>query len=64
VGVWDLLHLENQMKKYLELALNPAFDEQQRVKFRDLARAARQHLVEHMARIDERIEQREKEGNK
>jgi hypothetical protein len=64
MGGWDHLHLENQRKKYLELALNPAFDEQQRVKFRDLARAARQHLVEHMARIDERIEQREKEGNK
>ena len=48
MGVWDLLHLENQMKKYLELALNPAFDEQQRVKFRELARAARQHFVEHM----------------
>ena len=64
MGVWDLLHLENQMKKHLELALNRAFDEQQRVKFRELARAARQHLVEEMARIDQRIENREKEGNK
>ena len=64
MGVWDLLHLENEVKKYLELALNPAFDEKRRAEFRELARAARQHLVEHMARIDERIRQREKEENK
>ena len=64
MGVWDLLYLENQIKKYLELALNPAFDKAQRAKFRELARDARQHLVDHMARIDQRIQKREKEENK
>ena len=58
------MDLENRMKKHLELALKRAFDEQQRAKFRELARAARQHLVEHMARINQRIENREKEENK
>jgi len=55
MAVWDLLHLENEVKKYLELALNPVFDDEQREKFRNFALKARQNLIREMSEIEERI---------
>jgi hypothetical protein len=64
MAVWDLLHLENEVKKYLELALNPVFDDEQRAKFRDIALKARQNLIREMSEIEERIYKRGKEAKK
>jgi hypothetical protein len=64
MAVWDLLHLENEVKKYLELALNPAFDDEQREKFRNFALKARQNLIREMSEIEERIYKRGKEAKK
>ena len=64
MAVWDLLHLENQIKKYLELALNPVFDDEQRAKFRDIALKARENLIREMSEIEERIYRRGKEAKK
>jgi hypothetical protein len=64
MAVWDLLHLENEVKKYLELALNPVFDDEQRAKFRDMALKARQNLIREMSEIEERIYKRGKEAKK
>ena len=64
MGVWGLLHLENEVKKYLKLALNPAFDEEQREKFRDMAVKARQNLIREISEIEDRIYKREKDAKK
>jgi len=60
MGVWDLHYLDSQVKKFQKLALNLGFDEEQREKFRLQAIASRQHLVEHMAGIEERVKKRER----
>jgi hypothetical protein len=64
MAVWDLLHLENEVKKYLELALNPVFNDEQREKFRNFALKARQNLIREMSEIEERIYKRGKEAKK
>ena len=44
MGVWELVFLDNEVKKYLKLSLDAGFDEEQRAKFGHLAIEAREHL--------------------
>jgi hypothetical protein len=49
MGVWDLVFLDNEVKKNLQLSLDWEFDEEQRAKFGQLAIEATGHLERHRA---------------
>ena len=44
MGVWDMMYLDDRLKKYLKLSLDEEFDAKQRAKFGDIAIEAKEHL--------------------
>ena len=61
MGVWELVFLDNEVKKYLKLSLDEGFDEEQRAKFGFIAIEAREHLERLMAQWEENAKDRKGE---
>jgi hypothetical protein len=53
MGVWDMMYLDDQVKKYLELSLDEGFDQAQRAKFGVIAIEAKEHLERLKAQWEE-----------
>lgn len=59
MGIWDMLGLMQQYKKYLVLADNPAFDEATRAEFGVKAEEIREQMARYMERVEKQQEVRE-----
>ena len=53
MGVWDMMYLDDRVKKYLELSLDEGFDQAQRAKFGVIAIEAKEHLERLKAQWEE-----------
>ena len=64
MGVWDMMYLDDRVKKYLKLSLDEDFDEKQRAKFGDVAIEAKEHLERLMAEFGAQIQNENKYNEK
>jgi len=67
MGVWDMMYLDDRVKKYIKLSLDEDFNKKQSAKFGDIAIEAKEHLerlkADFGAKIQSENEYHEKPGN-